>query len=419
MITSFPYCVWLAISVVLSCTGCKHSAGPRDEQDSVKTYFKPTADAGPDLQSRIGSYTILDGRASTRGGADTLFYSWTQAASNPYEVFLMDNESNQPVGFFKEGVYTFYLVVRNVQFNSDPDTLRVSVGSRTPCLIQDTALEMSIRLALHLPTEELTDQNLAKLDTLRPYYIQKTTTLAGLEHCTSLVTLLLGFQKISDVSPIAGLTNLQNLSFDGCRTIRDISPLANLTHLTYFSILDNIVSDISCVRNMVDLRYLNLNSNPVSDLSPLATLGSLTELVVTHAATSDISSLSHLTKLQHLMIISSNVTDVSSFAPLTELIYADLFDNRIENIDSVKTCTNLRRLLLSKNRIHDVSALKYLSRLEIVELYDNCVTNIQPLVDNDGIGNGDIVALRGNPLDSISVAQYIPLLRDRGVVVFF
>jgi hypothetical protein len=77
----------------------------------------------------------------------------------------------------------------------------------------------------------------------------------------------------------------------------------------------------------------------------------------------------------------------------------------------------LEWVALENNKISDISALGYLLNLKYVRLWDNQITNIKPLVDNAGIEKGDIVGLDGNPLDEISINEYIPTLQARGVVV--
>ena len=74
-------------------------------------------------------------------------------------------------------------------------------------------------------------------------------------------------------------------------------------------------------------------------------------------------------------------------------------------------------MALEKNNISDISALKDLLNLRYVRLWDNQITDIKPLVDNPGIGKGDVVGLDGNPLDGKSVDEYIPVLQARGVEV--
>jgi hypothetical protein len=52
-------------------------------------------------------------------------------------------------------------------------------------------------------------------------------------------------------------------------------------------------------------------------------------------------------------------------------------------------------------------------------LQDNDISNIYPLVENDGLGTGDRVYLNGNPLSDDSINIYIPELMARGVIVSY
>jgi len=50
-------------------------------------------------------------------------------------------------------------------------------------------------------------------------------------------------------------------------------------------------------------------------------------------------------------------------------------------------------------------------------LYSNQIRDISPLVDNPGLGVGDLVSLKDNPLSPDSIDIYLPQLRERGVTV--
>jgi len=52
-----------------------------------------------------------------------------------------------------------------------------------------------------------------------------------------------------------------------------------------------------------------------------------------------------------------------------------------------------------------------------LHLQGNQISDIQPLVANSGLSEGDTVALKGNPLSSTSLDVYIPQLEQRGVIV--
>ncbi|MFC2000428.1 hypothetical protein ACFLXE_06715 [Chloroflexota bacterium] len=67
----------------------------------------------------------------------------------------------------------------------------------------------------------------------------------------------------------------------------------------------------------------------------------------------------------------------------------------------------------------DISPLQNLTSLKDVDLRANQITDIQTLVDNTGLSDGDQVSLSGNPLSDTSINTYIPQLEARGVQVIY
>jgi internalin A len=94
---------------------------------------------------------------------------------------------------------------------------------------------------------------------------------------TNLTNLYLGENRISDVRPLASLTNLTDLSLYRNR-ISDIKPLASLTQLTYLSLTENRISDVKLLASLINLTYLSLGENKISDVKPLNSLTNLTDL---------------------------------------------------------------------------------------------------------------------------------------------
>jgi len=58
-----------------------------------------------------------------------------------------------------------------------------------------------------------------------------------------------------------------------------------------------------------------------------------------------------------------------------------------------------------------------LTNLAWLRLNNNQISDIEPLVNNQGLGQGDTVDLRSNPLSDTSIHTYIPQLQARGVTV--
>ena len=83
--------------------------------------------------------------------------------------------------------------------------------------------------------------------------------------------MTLNYNTISDVSPLAGLINLERLELWG-NQITDISPLTNLVNLKTLLLNDNQIEDISPLVASTGLRALSIGNNWIVDLSPLAEL---------------------------------------------------------------------------------------------------------------------------------------------------
>ena len=92
---------------------------------------------------------------------------------------------------------------------------------------------------------------------------------AGTQDCrladsklNGLSILNLNGNQISDVKPLASLTNLTdlNLSFN---QISDVKPLANLTNLTELYLWDNQISDVKPLAVLKNLSSLDLSNNPI------------------------------------------------------------------------------------------------------------------------------------------------------------
>ena len=98
--------------------------------------------------------------------------------------------------------------------------------------------------------------------------ITDISPLAGL---TNLTYLYLGENAITDISPLAALTNLTNLVLYE-NTITDISPLTGLINLTHLYLRDNSITDVSPLEGLINLTHLYLRDNPIQDTSPLCTL---------------------------------------------------------------------------------------------------------------------------------------------------
>ena len=74
---------------------------------------------------------------------------------------------------------------------------------------------------------------------------------------------------ISDVSPLRNLKQLENLNLDA-NVIKDVSPLAELKRLEVLYLENNNISDVSPLAGLTNLERLDLRNNAISDFSLLS-----------------------------------------------------------------------------------------------------------------------------------------------------
>ncbi|MFC1718547.1 leucine-rich repeat domain-containing protein [Candidatus Poribacteria bacterium] len=290
-------------------------------------------------------------------------------------------------------------------------------------IIPDPNLEAALRDALNKPEGPITDTDLATLTTFVAEH-KGIAVLTGMEYCITLNLLNLNDNTISDISPLANLTNLSYLSI-WKNQIDDISPLTNLTNLEHLDFGwggGNQISDISPLAGLTKLTLLNLNDNTISDISPLANLTNLSYLSIWKNQIDDISPLTNLTNLEHLDFGwggGNQISDISPLAGLTKLTLLNLNDNTISDISPLANLTNLSYLSIWKNQIDDISPLTNLTKLSYLNLGNNLINDMGALVSNSGLGESDGVDLRHNRLNAAAYTTHIPSLQARGVNVAF
>lgn len=415
------------IILCLLC-GCEHCSEPTKPKLS-----SPVANAGPDQACNVGNYIFLDVTESVPAdGEQIVWYEWTQDENNPAEVSLHSTDESDAihcVRFVTEGIYKFILrVMSNSETSltyderifsnaSEADEVIITVNPRGQFLFEDVILELNVRAALEKPTEDITESDLLSLDTLLTNFHGGIEVLNGIEQCVNLICLYIGYNKITDLSPISGLSKLLKLDLSYNRQLSDLSPIANLVHLQYLNLHSTKIFDISPLANLEQLTYLNLHSSPVTDISVLSNLKNLEELWMRELPDGDLSSLTDLTRLTFLWAPTCNITDLTPLKKLTKMQTLYFDNNQIEDLTPLADMTQLEKAILSYNNISDLTPLENWVSIASLQLYMNPITDILSLVNNPGLGEGDMVLLNGLALNEKSINEYIPALKTRGVVV--
>jgi len=204
---------------------------------------------------------------------------------------------------------------------------------------------------------------------------------------------------------------------------------AEMASLTRLEALNSNISDLTGLEFATGLTVLDLgyevvdntivNSNSISAITPLSGLTNLTKLSLSSNSISDISSLSSLTNLTMLDLAYNSISAITPLSGLTRLAWLELSGNGISDITPLSGLTGLTNLYLRFNSISNISSLSSLTNLTVLWLRENNISDIAPLVANTGLGSGDRVDVRNNPLSAISRNTHIPALRTREVDVQF
>ena len=235
----------------------------------------------------------------------------------------------------------------------------------------------------------------SRLD-LRDNQISDISPIAGL---TELRELEINRNTISDISPVRGLTNLTLLAFKG-NQISDISPIAGLINLQGLYISDNPISDISLVRGLINLTHFDVHETLVTDLSPVARLINLEFLLFEGDNVSDLSPVARLINLKHIDASWGNsISDLSFLAGLTKLEVISMNAGKISDLTPLMGLVNLKELHFQVNQISDISPLVGLTGLIRLNLADNNISDISPLA---GMTNLKWVIIKRNKISDIS-----------------
>ena len=184
--------------------------------------------------------------------------------------------------------------------------------------IPDPNLRAAVETALGKAAGDII--TVADMETLTQFSERgrRISDLTGLEFATNLTLILnLRDNNISDISPLANLTNLEVLLLEGNK-ISDISPLSGLTNLKTLDLGDNAISDLSPLANLTNLKTLRLRNNVISDIASLVGLTNLAYLWLDGNAISNISAVAELTNLTELYLAGNPIENASALCPLLD-----------------------------------------------------------------------------------------------------
>lgn len=221
-----------------------------------------------------------------------------------------------------------------------------------------------------------------------------------LAQCSNLRVLILDYQQITDLSPLADLP-LEYLSLTG-NQISDLSPLTGQTELRVLDLGENPVRSVEVLAGLTALQEvtleatgitsveafegnsiqsLNVHGTWVTDFSPLESCPSLSRLIVGELPSGAVETLAGLTGLAELRLYSTQEVDLSLFAGFQKLQDLDLYGCTLLHPEALTRLPSLRLLNLGATGVNDLTFLSEMPVMTDVDLRNDPLTDLTPLLD--------------------------------------
>lgn len=140
---------------------------------------------------------------------------------------------------------------------------------------------------------------------------------------TNLTTLSIGNNRSNDISMLRSLVNLEEATFSQMGlTNNAVQIFSYMPKLVTLSIdFNDQISDLTPLAGLRQLQSLNFSKDRVADLTPLKQMTNLTDLSFSNAQVANLAPLAGLTKLTSLNMLRNHVSDLSPLQNLQDLSY--------------------------------------------------------------------------------------------------
>jgi internalin A len=198
---------------------------------------------------------------------------------------------------------------------------------------------------------------------------QVSRFLCSLPRLPGLTFLSISNTNVSDLSPVVRLRSLRSLNL--WRTeVLDISPLKQVHALQSLDCSMTPISDISPLKGLYGLQSLDCSRTAINDLSPLKKLRALQSLDCSRTFVEDIAPLSGLHALQSFTCRRTEVSDLSPLAQLFGLQLLNCSRTKVGEVSPLRKLHALRTLDLAWTKVSDLSHLTELYALQVLSCYE-------------------------------------------------
>ncbi|KAJ5993542.1 hypothetical protein N7451_009266 [Penicillium sp. IBT 35674x] len=232
---------------------------------------------------------------------------------------------------------------------------------------------------------------------------------------TSLRTLKIPRNTLSDLTPWGHLTNLQYLDISG-NDIETLAGFSGLIHLRELKANDNRIRNIDGILDLNGLLSLKLSNNSLTTVDfEGAELTRLRDLDLSHNCLTSVRNTEWLPSLATLDVSANQITQFEASTSLISLRALKLSANRLSALD-LKNFSSLSLLYADHNGLSTITGLEHCHNLEVLSIREQTKMGdggSRITLDLDLGSAKDIrkVFLSSNKLASRCLSPSSPLLR--------
>ncbi|OMJ75291.1 hypothetical protein SteCoe_25607 [Stentor coeruleus] len=204
---------------------------------------------------------------------------------------------------------------------------------------------------------------------------EEIRSISGLSYFSNLQVLVLSLNKISKINNLPSTLLHLDLSQNQITSIPDL----NLPRLEELILDLNQITQISGLKNCVNLRTVSLNNNKISSITGLEKCGLLEKLLLYRNNIEEIvqSTFSPNPYITFLDLGRNKLTSVNFLGPLHLIKSLLLYHNQISSIQKLNQPL-LQELWLSGNSLKNLDFIVSCPLLETLRLEDNAINLIIP-----------------------------------------
>lgn len=218
-----------------------------------------------------------------------------------------------------------------------------------------------------------------------------------------------GYASFSDDldENIQSIFKIKEILFHSEDTLEPLENLSNLEKLTITNRKSENL-DLNPLKNLINLKSLDLGGNKILDLTPLSKLKKLKRLELNGTNLYNLKGLESLTNLTSLTLSRNHIKSLEEISEFTKLESLNISYNEIENIDFLANNRRLSELIIDYNQIKDISSLSNCTRLQTFNFSHNLIEDLSPIQNLRSF-----VFLNGtnNPIDKDRIKKFKEYLK--------